>query len=153
MDEPLDGLLRTKSDSAFGRRRRIRHGLRRGAGNGATRGQFASGGIPEVVADGQTGFLVREGDWQSLADKLLVVISDKDLWSKFSKSGQARVRARFDIWKQTSALEGIYDEVLSERSGTPTDRQAQRAQLQPDEQQSLEQQSVEMAAQSAIFLP
>jgi colanic acid/amylovoran biosynthesis glycosyltransferase len=98
---------------------------------------FASGGIPEIVADGQTGFLVREGDWQSLADKLLVLLSDKDLWLRFSKAGQSRVRARFDLWKQTSALEQIYDDVLAERSGAPWDVQVQREHGNEGDRQSL----------------
>jgi len=98
---------------------------------------FASGGIPEVVADGQTGFLVREGDCQSLADKLLVLISDKDLWLKFSGSGQARVQAQFDIWKQTSALEGIYDSVLAERFRAPLNVKTRLEHEKLDERQSV----------------
>ena len=79
---------------------------------------FASGGIPEAVADGETGFLVKERDWQALANRLLRVLIDQDLWARFSQAGQRRVRTYFDIRKQAVALDNIYQQVLEEWNST-----------------------------------
>jgi glycosyltransferase involved in cell wall biosynthesis len=81
---------------------------------------FASGGIPEAVADEQTGFLVGERDWQGLGSKILLLLRDRELWTRFSKAGQSRTRSMFNIRKQSMALENIYEQVLREwnsRSG------------------------------------
>jgi colanic acid/amylovoran biosynthesis glycosyltransferase len=74
----------------------------------------ASGGIPEAVVDGQTGFLVPEHDWQALGTKILLLLRDGKLWTQFSRAGKARVRCRFDIRKQGQALESIYEQVVDE---------------------------------------
>ncbi|HXW14593.1 MAG TPA: glycosyltransferase [Terriglobia bacterium] len=79
---------------------------------------FASGGIPEAVAEGETGFLVKERDWQALANRLLRVLTDRDLWARFSQAGQSRVRTLFDIRKQAMALDSIYQQVLEEWNST-----------------------------------
>jgi colanic acid/amylovoran biosynthesis glycosyltransferase len=78
---------------------------------------FASGGIPEAVADEQTGFLVPERDVDALAKKLLLLLSNKDVWSRMSDSGRLRARQLFDIRKQATLLENIYDDVMSEWNG------------------------------------
>ena len=75
---------------------------------------FASGGIPEAVADGQTGFLVPERDWQALSARILLLLRDGRLWTQFSRAGVRRVRCQFDIRKQAQALEVIYAEVINE---------------------------------------
>lgn len=75
---------------------------------------FASGGIPEAVADGQTGFLVPERDWQALAERILLFLRDGNLWAQFSRAGELRVRSQFDIRKQAQALEAIYEQVIEE---------------------------------------
>ncbi len=80
---------------------------------------FASGGVPEAVAHEQTGFLAPERDWESLSEKIAALLSNQELWRRFSEAGQARVRARFDLWKQTAALENIYERVLEERARSP----------------------------------
>jgi len=75
---------------------------------------FASGGIPEAVANGQTGFLVPEGDWRALGEKILLFLRDGHLWNKFSKAGESRVRRQFDNRKQAKVLEVIYEHVIDE---------------------------------------
>jgi colanic acid/amylovoran biosynthesis glycosyltransferase len=75
---------------------------------------FASGGIPEAVSDGQTGFLVPERDWQSLAAKILLLLREGKLWTQFSRAGESRVRRQFNIRQQAEALEGIYEQVIDE---------------------------------------
>jgi glycosyltransferase involved in cell wall biosynthesis len=75
---------------------------------------FASGGIPEAVADGQTGFLVPEGDWRALGARILLLLRDGKLWTQFSQAGELRVRSQFDIRKQAQALEVIYERVIDE---------------------------------------
>ena len=75
---------------------------------------FASGGIPEAVADGETGFLVSERDWQALGGKILLLLRNRDLWTQFSMAGIFRTRTMFNIRKQSVALEDIYQQVLRE---------------------------------------
>jgi glycosyltransferase involved in cell wall biosynthesis len=75
---------------------------------------FASGGIPEAVAHGKTGFLAAERDMEGLAQYILRLLEDKELWHRFSQSGQERVRSNFELHNQTRALESIYvDRVLN----------------------------------------
>jgi len=69
-------------------------------------------GIPEAVIDGETGFLVSEKDDKSLADKLDIVLSDRNFGEKMGQQGRELINERFDIRKQTAKLEGIYDSLV-----------------------------------------
>ena len=53
------------------------------------------GGIPEMMQDKKTGFLVNEGDSQDLIDKLSVLISDKITANKMGKEGRKFVEETF----------------------------------------------------------
>lgn len=67
------------------------------------------GGIPEAVLDGETGFLVPERDDVALAEKLDNLLSDRALGKKMGQQGREFVCEMFDIRRQTSKLEAIYD--------------------------------------------
>jgi colanic acid/amylovoran biosynthesis glycosyltransferase len=69
---------------------------------------FASGGIPESVADGVTGLLAPEGDGAALAGHLLRLLGEADLWARLSGAGPEFVRRNFDLAVQTRGLERLY---------------------------------------------
>lgn len=71
-----------------------------------------SGGIPEVVLDNKTGYLVPERDSDKLAEKLLLLLKDENLRKKMGENARATIKERFDINKQTEKLEEIYKEIL-----------------------------------------
>jgi colanic acid/amylovoran biosynthesis glycosyltransferase len=75
---------------------------------------FATGGIPEAVANDQSGFLVPERDEKALAQKLLLLLANKDIWNQMSAAGKARARHLFNIRTQATILENIYEGVLTE---------------------------------------
>jgi colanic acid/amylovoran biosynthesis glycosyltransferase len=79
---------------------------------------FASGGVPEAVAHAETGFLMAERDWNSLADHVLLLLENDTLRNKFGAAGRRRVHALFNLRKQVDSLEGIYERVLSEAQTT-----------------------------------
>jgi len=70
---------------------------------------FASGGIGEGVADGQTALLAREGDSAALAANIAALLTDAPLWNRMSAAATEHVRARFELRRQTAALEDLYD--------------------------------------------
>lgn len=76
---------------------------------------FASGGIPEAVAHGETGFLAAEGDWQVLAEYITHLFKEQNLWQQFSQKGQERVRTMFNLQCQTITLGEIYQDVIEKR--------------------------------------
>jgi len=78
---------------------------------------YASGGVTEAVAHGETGFLVAEGDVVELAATLCRLLGDPELSGRFGRAGRARVLRDFDAVRQSAKLEEIYDEVLA-RSGS-----------------------------------
>jgi colanic acid/amylovoran biosynthesis glycosyltransferase len=74
---------------------------------------FRHGGIPEVVLHGETGLLAPERDGNALAANLLRLLVDDCLWRKLSARGPGWVHEVFDLCKQTSHLEKIYEDVVS----------------------------------------
>jgi colanic acid/amylovoran biosynthesis glycosyltransferase len=92
---------------------------------------FNSGGIPEAVANGKTGFLIAEKDWKALADSMSLLFRNQELWLRFSHGGRERVKSLFDLQKQASVLEQIYENVLHE-----TDRPF-HSRLRPEQHESV----------------
>ncbi len=66
------------------------------------------GGVPEVVDDGVTGFLVPPRDPQALADKLLLLASDPDLRRQMGERGRDRVKRLFESSRIMAQLEDLY---------------------------------------------
>ncbi len=71
------------------------------------------GGIPEIIEDGRTGFLVPERDVGAIADRLRRLAGDHGLRRTMAQAARESVAARFDVRKRVAALEDIYDEVAS----------------------------------------
>jgi glycosyltransferase involved in cell wall biosynthesis len=62
------------------------------------------GGIPELIDDGQTGFLVDRGDHQAMADKILALLADADLRHSMGCAGRLKAEIRFDLKKNVAEL-------------------------------------------------
>jgi len=75
-------------------------------------------GVPELVEDGVSGFLVPPGDAQSLAEKTAELLSDPTLRQKFGKAGHAQVEKEFSIATESRRLVKILTEALAGRIAT-----------------------------------
>lgn len=73
------------------------------------------GGIPECILDGQSGFLVAERAADALAERVGRLLDDPGLRQRMGAAGRALVERRFDMRRQTAALEAHYDAVLARR--------------------------------------
>ena len=79
------------------------------------------GGVPELVVEGETGFLVPVGDAAALAAALERLIADQELRRRLGRAGRRRVEAEFDLGRFRTAHVELYRHEL-ERCGlvTPT---------------------------------
>ncbi len=69
------------------------------------------GGIPDVVADGESGFLVPATDTQSLATAIVQLASNAALRQQFGEAGRQRVSEHFSTASVTDQIEDVYREV------------------------------------------
>jgi colanic acid/amylovoran biosynthesis glycosyltransferase len=72
------------------------------------------GGIPECILEGRTGFLVPERDDAALAQRMAELLEDTVKRRQMGTEGRALIESRFDIHRQTEALENLYDSLLGE---------------------------------------
>jgi len=70
-------------------------------------------GIPELVADGRSGYLVSERNSHALAERLRYLAEHPEKWESFGRAGRAIVEERFNLRLQAGRLERYYDEVLA----------------------------------------
>jgi glycosyltransferase involved in cell wall biosynthesis len=66
------------------------------------------GGIPELVSDGQSGFLVDRGDVAAVADRLLKLLANEKLCKNMGEAGQRLVQEKFDLQKNVAQLIDTY---------------------------------------------
>jgi glycosyltransferase involved in cell wall biosynthesis len=62
------------------------------------------GGIPEMVIENETGFLVQPGDTSAMANAIETVINDPSLAQRLGQFGYERARALFSIEKNVREL-------------------------------------------------
>jgi glycosyltransferase involved in cell wall biosynthesis len=73
----------------------------------------ATGGIPEIVHDGETGRLVEPGDASALAGAIRALLDDPDRAREMAAAGQALVRARYSSDVTMAATTDVYRALLS----------------------------------------
>ena len=74
-------------------------------------------GIPEVVVDGITGFLVPPGDPNALAEAILKLLRDPELAHNMGQAGRLRVQEHFDLDKLHERVFELYEKVTAKRHG------------------------------------
>jgi len=70
------------------------------------------GGVPEVILDGETGFLVPPGDEKSLADRMIKLLSDKNLRRKMGVAGRNFVVQEYNWEESTKKMRRFYKSIL-----------------------------------------
>jgi len=76
----------------------------------------ATGGIPEIVRDGETGYLVEPGDPAALARAIRALLDDPDRAREMAAAGQALVRSRYSSDVTMAATTDVYRGLLGSRS-------------------------------------
>lgn len=71
------------------------------------------GGIPELVEDGVSGFLVPERDVDTLAERLDYLIKHSENWAEMGCAGRAFVETHYDLHKLNDRLVEIYQHMLA----------------------------------------
>src|SRR5262249_11839095 len=66
------------------------------------------GGIPELVRDGETGFVVRRGDNAAIAERILELSFDSGLRSQMGCQGRRIVERNFDLERNVDRVLQLY---------------------------------------------
>lgn len=71
------------------------------------------GGIPEVIVEGESGFLVEAGDVGALAARIERLAVDVDLRAKIGVNARRRVRERFSLEASMAQLDTLLKEIAA----------------------------------------
>lgn len=73
--------------------------------------------IPEVIRDGETGFLLQPGDVRRLSELLLKLAGDWELRERLSCAGYRLVTERFSLEQTAAELEELYERLVTDALG------------------------------------
>lgn len=72
------------------------------------------GGIPDIVDDGVTGFLVPERDSGALAERLKILLNDGNLRRRMGRAAREKMERQYDIRTRSAILEETYDRIIAD---------------------------------------
>ncbi len=73
------------------------------------------GGVPELIEDGSTGWLVPPRDIEALTSRLRLLLADPELRAGMGEAGLARVRDHFSTAQMTESFAQLYGELLRKK--------------------------------------
>ncbi|HRR99125.1 MAG TPA: glycosyltransferase [Candidatus Sumerlaeia bacterium] len=71
-----------------------------------------TGGVPDVVLDGECGLLAQPRNPKALGECIVRLLSDKDMQSRFIERGKARVQELFTAEKMIQGTIKVYEKLL-----------------------------------------
>ncbi|HYY82371.1 MAG TPA: glycosyltransferase [Actinomycetes bacterium] len=75
----------------------------------------AVNGVPDLVVDGTSGYLVPPGRPDLLAERTLAVLGLPDRGASLGAAGAARIRGRFDVTEMVAGIDALYREALGQQ--------------------------------------
>ena len=75
------------------------------------------GGVPDVVREGEDGFLVEVGDVGGLADRLAQLAADPELRARMGESARTRVLERYAVDRLVDDVDRLYRSLLAAQPG------------------------------------
>lgn len=82
------------------------------------------GGIPELVEEGVSGYLVPERDAGAIAEKIRELLEQSEQWPAMGRAGRDRVKACYDTRQLNHELIGIYHQLLDKSPPNSSTTQA-----------------------------
>jgi len=73
-------------------------------------------GIPELVLDGKTGFLVAEKDTKAMAERLKELVMNPELRINMGESGRSQVESIYDREKEIDQLDKLFRSVCKDKT-------------------------------------
>lgn len=77
------------------------------------------GGVPDVVRDGEDGFLVEPGDLEALAERLALLAAEPERRRQMGDRGRRRVLARYGVERLVDDVDRLYRSLLADRGFPP----------------------------------
>jgi len=72
-------------------------------------------GFPDQIHNGKNGFMVPEGDWKALAEKIIFYIDHPETWPSFSAYGRQLMVEKYDSKPLIDRQVNLYKRII-ERS-------------------------------------
>lgn len=72
------------------------------------------GGIPEIVIDGENGFLVPPRDSEAIAGKILLLLKSEELREKMGEAGRKKIEECFTPEKMGDEVEKVYMSLVAD---------------------------------------
>ena len=73
------------------------------------------GGVPDVVREGETGFLVDPGDVEALGDRLARLAHDPELRERMGRAGRRQMPSRYAVDRLVDDVDRLYRSLLEAR--------------------------------------
>ena len=77
-----------------------------------------AGGLPEVVPDGEAGYLLPPGDVEAMAERVVQLLSDEGRHARFAAAGRRRA-VQFGCDEVVPRFEALYERVLRQPPAPP----------------------------------
>jgi glycosyltransferase involved in cell wall biosynthesis len=74
------------------------------------------GGVPEIVCDGENGFLVQENDLDAIVDYIRTLAANAELRNRMGASGRSIVTESHSAARLAEALLKVYEQTLTEHA-------------------------------------
>jgi L-malate glycosyltransferase len=85
-----------------------------------------AGGIPDVMVDGETGFLVPPRDHHAMADRIVQLLKDDGLRARMGAAALARARERFTVERMVEGTAAVYERLAGTGRAAGTASRAAR---------------------------
>ena len=71
-----------------------------------------SGGSPDLVEEGKSGFIVPPGEWEPIRDRILTLYNDRALHARMSDAAKERIRTDFTVDNTAEQTIALYRELV-----------------------------------------